>query len=147
MTQRTPLDMPLLRKSWIDAEYTDESANPKVRETRIGTLVVCLDEGRILQIRNGVKMGEGDGTVNLISLGAMCVEGWKRQRWNPAGINVTVVEVGSYTPSISIIILNDTSTTLLQPCTPIIHLCYTPIAITASSSACSIYAPWWSEYF
>ncbi|KAJ3861987.1 phospholipid:diacylglycerol acyltransferase [Lentinula novae-zelandiae] len=72
-TPRNPLDMPLLRKSWIDADYTDETVNPKVR--------------------NGVKMGEGDGTVSLISLGAMCVEGWKRRRWNPAGINVTVVEL------------------------------------------------------
>lgn len=41
-------------------------------------------------------MGEGDGTVSLLSLGAMCVEGWKRPRWNPAGINVTTVEVGSF---------------------------------------------------
>jgi len=38
-------------------------------------------------------MGEGDGTVSLISLGAMCVEGWKRKRWNPAGINITTIEV------------------------------------------------------
>ncbi|KAJ3784308.1 phospholipid:diacylglycerol acyltransferase [Lentinula aff. detonsa] len=73
LSPRNQLDMPLLRKSWIDADYTDETANPKVR--------------------NGVKMGEGDGTVSLISLGAMCVEGWKRRRWNPAGINVTVVEL------------------------------------------------------
>lgn len=43
---------------------------------------------------NGVRMGEGDGTVSLLSLGAMCVEGWKRKRWNPAGIKVTTVEVG-----------------------------------------------------
>ena len=67
-------DRPLVRKSYIDAQYTDEELNPKVK--------------------NGVKMGEGDGTVSLLSLGAMCVEGWKRPRWNPAGINVTVVEVG-----------------------------------------------------
>ena len=40
-------------------------------------------------------MGEGDGTVSLLSLGAMCVEGWKRKRWNPAGIEVTTVEVTS----------------------------------------------------
>ncbi|KAJ3998713.1 phospholipid:diacylglycerol acyltransferase [Lentinula boryana] len=73
LSPRNQLDMPLLRKSWIDADYTDATANPKVR--------------------NGVKMGEGDGTVSLISLGAMCVEGWKRRRWNPAGINVTVVEL------------------------------------------------------
>lgn len=38
-------------------------------------------------------MGEGDGTVSLLSLGAMCVEGWKRKRWNPAGIEVVTVEV------------------------------------------------------
>ncbi|KAK7048151.1 Phospholipid:diacylglycerol acyltransferase [Favolaschia claudopus] len=70
---RTTFDTPLLRKSWIDAEYTDESVYPIVR--------------------NGVKMGEGDGTVSLVSLGAMCVEGWARKRWNPAGIKVTTVEL------------------------------------------------------
>ncbi|KAJ7496993.1 Lecithin:cholesterol acyltransferase-domain-containing protein [Mycena latifolia] len=70
---RTGLDVPLARQSWIDAEYTDEGVQPKVR--------------------NGVKMGEGDGTVSLVSLGAMCVEGWKRARWNPAGIRVTTVEL------------------------------------------------------
>lgn len=59
--------------SWIDAEYTDETVVPKVR--------------------NGVKMGDGDGTVSLLSLGAMCVEGWKRKRWNPGGIRVTTVEL------------------------------------------------------
>ena len=40
-----------------------------------------------------MRIGEGDGTVNLLSLGAMCVEGWKRKRWNPAGIEVVTVEV------------------------------------------------------
>ncbi|KAG6333158.1 hypothetical protein ID866_5925 [Astraeus odoratus] len=44
-------------------------------------------------VRNGVKMGDGDGTVSLLSLGAMCVEGWKRKRYNPGGINVTTVEL------------------------------------------------------
>jgi len=73
VSPRAPLDLPLLRQSWIDAEYTDESVSPK--------------------IRNGVKMGEGDGTVSLLSLGAMCVEGWKRKRWNPAGIKVVTVEL------------------------------------------------------
>ncbi|KAF9564814.1 phospholipid:diacylglycerol acyltransferase [Agrocybe pediades] len=68
---RPPLDMPLERLSWIDAAYSNETA----------------------KIRNGVKMGEGDGTVSLLSLGAMCVEGWKRKRWNPAGIPITTVEL------------------------------------------------------
>ena len=70
---RLPLDMPMARTTYIDAEYTDEGARPR--------------------IVNGVRMGEGDGTVSLLSLGAMCVEGWKRPRWNPAGIEVTTVEV------------------------------------------------------
>ncbi|KAI9465682.1 phospholipid:diacylglycerol acyltransferase [Lactarius psammicola] len=67
-----PQDMTFAR-SWIDKDYSNESSNPK--------------------IRNGVKMGEGDGTVSLLSLGAMCVEGWKRKRWNPAGIKITTVEL------------------------------------------------------
>ncbi|KZP19600.1 phospholipid:diacylglycerol acyltransferase [Athelia psychrophila] len=67
------LGLPLSRNSWIDSEYSDNNVSPKVL--------------------NGVKMGEGDGTVSLLSLGAMCVEGWKRPRWNPAGINVTTVEL------------------------------------------------------
>ncbi|PPQ62922.1 hypothetical protein CVT24_006162 [Panaeolus cyanescens] len=49
--------------------------------------------GKETEVKNGVKMGEGDGTVSLLSLGAMCVEGWKRRRWNPAGIKVTTVEL------------------------------------------------------
>lgn len=73
ITPRTPLDMPLTRKTWIDAEYMDENVTPRTM--------------------NGVKMGEGDGTVSLLSLGAMCVEGWKRKRWNPAGMKVVTVEV------------------------------------------------------
>lgn len=44
------------------------------------------------QVRSGVKFGEGDGTVPLLSLGAMCVEGWKRPEWNPAGIKVITRE-------------------------------------------------------
>lgn len=81
MTPRAPLDLPLLRKSQIDAEYTAEGESP--------------------QVMNGVRMGEGDGTVNLLSLGAMCVEGWKRKRWNPAGIEVVTVEL-PHEPSLTI---------------------------------------------
>lgn len=63
----------LPRKSWIDFEYSNDASSPKVV--------------------NGVKMGDGDGTVSLVSLGAMCVEGWKRPRWNPAGIKVKTIEL------------------------------------------------------
>ncbi|KAG8898286.1 hypothetical protein FRB99_007546 [Tulasnella sp. 403] len=73
MTPRAPLDMPLSRQNWIDSLVTRETDTPRVK--------------------NGVKIGEGDGTVPSLSLGAMCVEGWKRRRWNPAGINVTTYEM------------------------------------------------------
>ncbi|CRG85269.1 phospholipid:diacylglycerol acyltransferase [Talaromyces islandicus] len=43
---------------------------------------------------HGVVMGEGDGTVNLLSMGYMCSHGWKNiKRYNPAGINITVHEM------------------------------------------------------
>ncbi|EIM85096.1 phospholipid/diacylglycerol acyltransferase [Stereum hirsutum FP-91666 SS1] len=73
ISARPPLDLPLSRRSWIDKDFSDESSFPKTR--------------------NGVKFGEGDGTVSLLSLGAMCVEGWNRPRWNPAGIKVTTYEL------------------------------------------------------
>ncbi|KAL5521320.1 hypothetical protein ACEPAG_9244 [Sanghuangporus baumii] len=75
------LGMPLSRKNWIDYEVTDENSYPKTK--------------------NGVRLGEGDGTVSLLSLGAMCVEGWKRKRWNPGGIRVVTTELPHLpTPSI-----------------------------------------------
>lgn len=50
---------------------------------------VTNDEG----VDHGVAMGEGDGTVNLLSTGYMCAKGWRMKRYNPARINVTVFEM------------------------------------------------------
>ena len=38
-------------------------------------------------------MGEGDGTVSLLSSGYMCNRGWRMARYNPAEIPVKVVEM------------------------------------------------------
>ena len=38
-------------------------------------------------------MGEGDGTVNLLSVGYMCNKGWHMKRYNPAGVKITVFEM------------------------------------------------------
>lgn len=38
-------------------------------------------------------MGEGDGTVNLMSTGYMCNRGWKIKRYNPANIPITTFEM------------------------------------------------------
>lgn len=66
-------EFPMARVSYIDTSVTDEKACPK--------------------LKNGVKIGEGDGTVSLLSLGAMCVEGWRRKRWNPGGVKIVTHEV------------------------------------------------------
>ena len=44
-------------------------------------------------IDHGVVMGEGDGTVNLLSMGYMCTKGWKISRYNPAGVKIKTVEM------------------------------------------------------
>ncbi|KAL2194583.1 Lecithin:cholesterol acyltransferase-domain-containing protein [Corynascus similis CBS 632.67] len=44
-------------------------------------------------VDHGVIMGEGDGTVNLMSTGYMCNHGWQMKRYNPAKAKVTVVEM------------------------------------------------------
>lgn len=51
------------------------------------------DENAIPTVNSGVRMGEGDGTVPLLSLGAMCVHGWHMERYNPARIKVVTHEV------------------------------------------------------
>ncbi len=38
-------------------------------------------------------MGEGDGTVSLMSSGFMCSKGWKMKRFNPAGIPIKRFEM------------------------------------------------------
>ncbi|RMZ89353.1 hypothetical protein DV736_g3419, partial [Chaetothyriales sp. CBS 134916] len=48
--------------------------------------------GRIVD--HGVIFGDGDGTVNLLSTGYMCAQGWQKiNRYNPAGIKVTTYEM------------------------------------------------------
>ncbi|KAH9864626.1 hypothetical protein J1614_010561 [Plenodomus biglobosus] len=44
-------------------------------------------------VDHGVVMGEGDGTVNLLSSGYMCAKGWHMKRYNPARVKVTVFEM------------------------------------------------------
>ncbi len=57
-------------------------------------LNVTIDTGLTQgEVDHGVIMGEGDGTVNLLSTGYMCNQGWRYKRYNPAGIKITVVEM------------------------------------------------------
>ncbi|KAI9791480.1 MAG: hypothetical protein M1816_003824 [Peltula sp. TS41687] len=66
------------------------------RETQDPTskLNVTIDTGVTTgEIDHGVILGEGDGTVPLLSSGYMCAKGWKMKRYNPAGARVVVYEM------------------------------------------------------
>jgi phospholipid:diacylglycerol acyltransferase len=42
---------------------------------------------------DGVQLSpDGDGTVPLLSLGALCAGGWRTKRLNPAGAEVVIRE-------------------------------------------------------
>ncbi|KAF2274861.1 Phospholipid:diacylglycerol acyltransferase [Westerdykella ornata] len=45
------------------------------------------------KVDHGVVLGEGDGTVNLLSSGYMCAKGWKIKRYNPAGAKIKIFEM------------------------------------------------------
>lgn len=60
----------------------------------ISNLNITIDTGLTDgAVDHGVIMGEGDGTVNLLSTGYMCNRGWKMKRYNPGGAKITVVEM------------------------------------------------------
>ena len=44
-------------------------------------------------VDHGVVMGEGDGTVSLLSAGYMCTKGWKIKRYNPAKVKIKTYEM------------------------------------------------------
>ena len=44
------------------------------------------------QLQYGVYLGDGDGTVPLMSLGYMCNKGWRTKKYNPAGMRVVTRE-------------------------------------------------------
>ena len=61
-------------------------------EGQVDSIDVSIDDPRH-NISAGVLMGEGDGTVNLMSLGFACNKLWKQPTHNPAGISVTTREL------------------------------------------------------
>ncbi|KAF2688031.1 LACT-domain-containing protein [Lentithecium fluviatile CBS 122367] len=70
------------------AYYYKEDNDP------LSSLNVTIDTGFTNgKVDHGVILGEGDGTVNLLSTGYMCSRGWKIKRYNPAGVRVTTYEM------------------------------------------------------
>eukprot|EP00823_Brevimastigomonas_motovehiculus_P005539 TRINITY_DN4115_c0_g1_i1.p1 TRINITY_DN4115_c0_g1~~TRINITY_DN4115_c0_g1_i1.p1 ORF type:complete len:753 (-),score=112.51 TRINITY_DN4115_c0_g1_i1:81-2339(-) len=54
----------------------------------LDTRVTIPDE----YIRNGIRAGVGDGTVQLLSLGFMPARGWKEKRFNPGDVQIVLRE-------------------------------------------------------
>lgn len=72
--------------------YYYRPSDPAILTTMAGN--VTMDTGYTAgEVDHGVLMGEGDGTVSLLSAGYMCNKGWQMKRYNPAGVKVTVVEM------------------------------------------------------
>ena len=71
-------------RSYFYREDTDPFSRLNV------TIDTSLSSG---PVDRGVVMGEGDGTVPLMSNGYMCTKGWKIKRFNPAGVQVKVYEM------------------------------------------------------
>lgn len=68
--------------------YKDDTDPLTSLNVTIDTLYSDLPE-----VDHGVVMGEGDGTVSLLSAGYMCAKGWKSKRYNPAGVQITTYEM------------------------------------------------------
>ena len=58
------------------------------------SLNVTIDTSLMMgPVDHGVTMGEGDGTVSLLSMGYMCAKGWKIKRYNPANVQIKTFEM------------------------------------------------------
>jgi phospholipid:diacylglycerol acyltransferase len=71
------------------AYYYKEDTDP-LSKTNVTIDTSFSNNGKV---DRGVVMGEGDGTVNLLSAGYMCSKGWKMKRYNPAGVQIKVHEM------------------------------------------------------
>lgn len=71
------------------AYYYREDHDP-ISKTNVTIDTAYTENGHV---DHGVVMGEGDGTVNLLSSGYMCAKGWKIRRYNPAGVQVKIYEM------------------------------------------------------
>ncbi|KAH1358258.1 hypothetical protein KXW98_002268 [Aspergillus fumigatus] len=69
--------------------FYQEERDPLVNLNVSIDTTVTMPDG----VDRGVLMGEGDGTVNLLSTGYMCAKGWHIKRYNPAGVKIKVFEM------------------------------------------------------
>lgn len=73
---------------------TERSYFYREEQNPLSTLNVTIDTGFTRgEVDHGVILGEGDGTVNLLSTGYMCAKGWRIKRYNPAGVQIKTYEM------------------------------------------------------
>lgn len=80
------------------AYFYKASQKPLAPETGISIDTSISTEGakhpRIGAVNRGILYEDGDRTVNLMSLGYMCADGWRPvKRYNPAGIKIITHEM------------------------------------------------------
>jgi len=79
----------------INDENTSESNETNQCNFPPSDLPFVMDGSVVDQegkIKYGVRMVDGDASVSLLSLGYMCVDGWKKDHLNPSGIEVVTRE-------------------------------------------------------
>jgi phospholipid:diacylglycerol acyltransferase len=72
-------------------------------------------------VDHGVILGEGDGTVPLLSNGYMCAKGWHFKRFNPANVKITVYEM-PHEPDRFSPRGGPNTGTVVSPCSPFVRL-------------------------
>ncbi|KAK6579938.1 hypothetical protein PZA11_007646 [Diplocarpon coronariae] len=73
---------------------TERSYFYRMEKNPLSTLNITIDTALSQgNIDHGVILGEGDGTVPLLSTGYMCNKGWNIRRYNPAGVKIKVYEM------------------------------------------------------
>ncbi|KAN0101678.1 LACT domain containing protein [Hyaloscypha variabilis] len=73
---------------------TERSYFYRKPDNPLSSLNITIDTTLTMgNIDHGVILGEGDGTVNLLSVGYMCNKGWHMKRYNPAGVKIKVFEM------------------------------------------------------
>ncbi|MCJ1475129.1 hypothetical protein MMC13_003789 [Lambiella insularis] len=73
---------------------TERSYFYREEQNPMSSLNVTIDTGFTRgEVDHGVVLGEGDGTVSLLSTGYMCAKGWRIKRYNPAGVQIKTYEM------------------------------------------------------
>ncbi|KAF4317751.1 hypothetical protein JM18_007477 [Phytophthora kernoviae] len=69
-----------------------EEDNVTVNGERVVPYAFNTDIEDLPYVKDGLRYSDGDGTVPLVSLGLMCANGWRTNKYNPGGVDVRIRE-------------------------------------------------------